>query len=98
MNDSGDAGSRRIPVSEPGNRNASRVFCVVCHSQLIADPDRKGISICPACHTVRKADNRLFPQGSEVGSYRFLGKNRHREAWASFICAVLRMIFPANWC
>ena len=90
MDDSGknlDAGgSKKTLVSNPRKPDASRGVCAVCNTPLIADPDRKGVNICPRCHTVQKAASRDFPPGSVVGDYRILKKLAQGGMGVIYLC------------
>ena len=90
MDDSGknlDAGgSKKTLVSNPRKPDVSRGVCAVCNTPLIADPDRKGVNICPHCHTVQKAASRDFPPGSVVGDYRILKKLAQGGMGVIYLC------------
>ena len=90
MDDSGKnlgaGGSKKTLVSSPRKTDVSRGVCAVCNTPLIADPDRKGVNICPHCHTVQKAASRDFPPGSVVGDYRILKKLAQGGMGVIYLC------------
>ena len=86
MNDSGENQNKKTLLSSPGGSEVPRGVCAVCHAPLIADPDRKGVNICPRCHTVQKAATRDFPPGSVVGDYRILKKLTQGGMGVIYLC------------
>lgn len=83
------AGSDQTLVSIPREPEALRGVCAFCRTPLIADPERKGVNICPKCHTIQKAASRDFPPGSVVGDYRILKKMAQGGMGVIYLCCPL---------
>jgi len=81
--------SMQTLVSIPRKPEAVRGVCAVCGSPLVSDPTRKGVNICPQCHTIQKAADREFSPGSVVGDYRILKKLAQGGMGVLYLCCPL---------
>ena len=90
MNGSGEnpevTASMPTMVSTPRGQDALRGTCAACGSPLVADPTRKGVNICPNCHTIQKATDQEFTPGSIVGDYRILKKLAQGGMGLLYLC------------
>ena len=76
-----------VSVGRP--QEAIRGCCSLCGSPLVADPARKGVNICPHCHTVQKAAAPEFSPGSVIGDYRILKKMAQGGMGTLYLCCPL---------
>ena len=90
MNDSGEtpdaSAVTQTLVSIPRKESSPRGCCAVCGSPLTSDPARKGVNICPKCHTIQKATPSGFTPGSVVGDYRILKKLAEGGMGILYLC------------
>ena len=69
-----------------GTSVPSVVRCPNCGGEMVPDASSDGGSICPACHTVRKASPPQFTPGSVVGKYRVLTKLARGGMGVLYLC------------